>query len=138
MLEGLFQGPEFLNSALDGLTARNDAIADNLANVDTPNYKAKRVDFESQLQGLLQRSKGADPVGLVVDQPRQFTLRPNSVGDIKPVEWTASGTSMRNDGNNVDIDYEMTLLAQTEISYNAVADLEKRDFTRMKSVISGT
>ncbi len=138
MLEGLFQGPEFLNSALDGLTARNDAIAENLANVDTPNYKAKRVDFESRLQKLLQRSESGGSLDLVVDQPRQFTLGPSSVGDLKPVEWTAGGTSMRNDGNNVDIDYEMTLLAQTEISYNAVADLEKRDFTRMKSAINGT
>ena len=136
MLDGLFGRPEFLRLGLDGLSARGDAITENLANSDTPNYKRKEVEFETQLQQIRQSGESGH-MWLRTDDPRQISLGPSSAADFQPEVWRATGTSLRNDGNNVDIDSEMSSLAQNEISYNAVAELMKRDFDQIKSVIKG-
>lgn len=136
MLDSLFTGQEFLNSALDGLSSRSDAIAENLSNVDTPHYKAKEVAFEGQLQSILQKMDGQGGLDLKVTDPRHLTLGPSALSQFAPIAYRSTGTALRNDGNNVDIDSEMTELAETQISYDAVANLEKTDFSRLKNVIN--
>ncbi|MFN8634024.1 MAG: flagellar basal body rod protein FlgB [Chloroflexota bacterium] len=106
-----------IQAALQGLTARQRAIADNVANVDTPQFKATHVSFEKSLQQAL----GAD------DQPLRMMKVQNGVAgpddasaDLKPTVTLDSSTGRRNDGNNVDIDGEMLELSDTNIRFNSL------------------
>lgn len=117
-----------LTAALRGLAMRQAAIASNVANVDTPGYKAVRVSFEEQLSQTLL-GEGQPPSG------------PSSIGrsvqdtDLQPVVQPVLA-SYRNDGNSVDIDQEMLALADTTMRYSAVARLLSERIALMRSVIT--
>lgn len=89
-----------LATALDGLATRQDVIADNIANVDTPGFRARAVDFESSLASALQR--GEMPAGGVT---------PTSVPTDAPAGL---------DGNNVDLRKESLAAMQTQFQYQMV------------------
>lgn len=152
MLESLFgEHGAVLHASMQGLEKRTSAINENLANIDTPNYKRKNVEFEAELQRYRRFRDGRDNPFLARTHPAHmgsialtrtngmhFALGPLSLDDFKPAVWRSEATSFRNDGNNVDIDFEMSLLAQTEITYNAVATFMKNKFEGLKGVIRGT
>src|SRR5919202_3473253 len=88
----------YIRAALGGLSARQRAIANNVANVDTPNFKASEVRFEEALKRAMQ----ANRQGTVTDQSAlNASVSRGSLID---------ATSTRGDGNNVDIEREMQML----------------------------
>src|SRR5438093_8652225 len=90
-----FSGTDsYLRAAMSGLAARQRAIANNVANVDTPNFKATEVRFEDALKTALGRGKP----GNAVDQ--------NALNSTASRTSIVNTTSSRADGNNVDIDRE--------------------------------
>ncbi len=117
-----------LSLALNGYSARQQAIAENVANLDTPGYKAGRVSFESQLRAQVQ---GADTVG--PKRTSRLHLPSEAEGGIALTR--DQSRSMRLDGNNVDIDWEMARLAETVINYNTVSELVSMKLAILKSVI---
>src|SRR5438094_10417912 len=90
----------YLQAALSGLAARQRAIANNVANVDTPNFKATEVRFEDALKSALSRNKP----GASVNQ--------SALNSAASKMTTVDTTSTRADGNNVDIDREMEILGE--------------------------
>lgn len=99
-----------LQRELDLRVARNQAIAANVANVDTPGYKAKDVDFK---QVLLQSSEQLDL--------RKTDERHISLGEGPSAIMTReSQATPRPDGNNVQMEEEMLKLAQNNIEYNVL------------------
>jgi flagellar basal-body rod protein FlgB len=90
-----------LSAALRGADARQSALAGNLANVDTPGYLRKDVDFNSALQAAL--GSGADP---------------SNVGFSAQTDPSAP---VRADGNSVDIDRENAELSENALEYDALA-----------------
>lgn len=89
-----------LASALDGLATRQNVIADNIANVDTPGFRATSVDFESSLRAAMQRGEmSADGVA------------PTTQASTAPVGA---------DGNNVDLRQESLSAVQTQFQYQVV------------------
>src|SRR5437660_6428871 len=120
-----FSGADsYIRAALSGLSARQRTIANNVANVDTPNFKASEVRFEDALQGALAR-RGAQA-------PDQTTLNA-ATSKTTPID----GTTSRADGNNVDIDREMELLGETQLSYSALTQVMSTRLGIMRSVVSG-
>ncbi len=109
--------------ALDGLATRQRVISDNLANVDTPGFKASEVRFEDALQRAIGRGRGQSSLRLVSDNPRHLSPEPSSLDGVQPQVVRLNNTTDRVDGNNVDIDQEMVQLADTNISYNALVQL---------------
>lgn len=103
-----------LSKALDALSLRHEVVADNIANVNTPGFKAKRVRFQDELRSALSRG---DP------------------GSVRPV-IEEDGLQTRRDGNSVDIDLEMARLAETTILYSALSRLVSERFALLKSIIS--
>lgn len=135
MLDGLFgKKTAMFEAALHGLQERGEAIAENLSNLDTPGYKARRVAFEEQMQ-FVRHHRAAD---LAATTPAHFRLGPASAYEVRPVESRDRSSTLRNDGNNVDVDVEMTALAKNQLSYSYVAELTKRQFEGLKSVIRGS
>ncbi len=115
----------YIRAALAGLSARQRAIANNVANVDTPNFKASEVGFEETLREALRgrgRRTSDNQAELIAASTRT-----------RPVE----GTLVRTDGNNVDIDREMVQLAETTLAYNALAQAMAARLAVMRNVISG-
>lgn len=121
-----------LERSLDAASMRQKVISNNLANIDTPNYKRSDVSFESTLQQVLQ---GNALSGRRTDA-RHMEIGAVSVSDVEPEIVTDRSTSMRQDGNNVDIDVEMTNLAENQILYNALTQRINGKFATLKYAIS--
>jgi len=122
-----------LQTALDGLAARQQAIAGNIANIDTPGYQRKDVNFESNLRASI----GVGP-RLATTDPRHIAIAPAGGGLLagaaggNPVQSTTG----RNDDNNVDIDYEMTQLADTQLRYELMTQATTATFGTLNSIAS--
>ncbi|NLO96931.1 MAG: flagellar basal body rod protein FlgB [Peptococcaceae bacterium] len=122
----------YLEAGLDGLSLRQKVLADNIANVDTPGFKKSDLDFEKYLQAF-------------IDNRREMKLSPiRTSANFSPLRVTPynfvekdQSTSLRNDNNNVDIDLEMTKLAQNTIHYNALITVLTRHLDILKSVAKG-
>ena len=129
MSTGAFGYVNLLKSAADASWAREEVLTNNIANVDTPNYKRQDVEFSSYLANALQRSgKNAS----------SLTQRVNNVDykDISIRTYTDNSTlSYRTDGNNVDLSTENVELASEQINYNALIDSMNNEFSRFKSVL---
>ena len=99
-----------LGHYLDLLSSRQKLVASNIANVDTPGYTAKDIDFQFE---FLSQAHGGAPN--VIDTP---------------------GLQMRSDGNNVDMDRESRLLAETAMRFNVASNLIRAQMRVVKSAIS--
>lgn len=122
-----------LEKALDAAWMRNEAISNNIANVNTPGFKKSYVRFEEYLtdaQGKFQISGiRKDAKFLPIGKDRVVSINPEIVQE--------NFTSMRRDGNNVDIDVEMAELAKNTIKYNALIAQMSKEFSKIKLAITG-
>jgi flagellar basal-body rod protein FlgB len=117
-----------LDKAADAANTRNEIISNNIANVDTPNYKRKDVSFQNYLEQALV---GDDSLDERVEDINTH------LSDFSGFIYTDSSTlSYRLDGNNVDIDTENSMLAQNQIRYNALVEQIGQEFARYKTVLS--
>lgn len=118
-----------MERAYAGLWQRMQTITNNIANEDTPGYKAKRVSFEGQLGSELrkiQRSK-------TLSKKDAISILDNSAIE----HYELGGTEVRADGNNVDIDNEHIELARTQLQYQLVQQKISGHYTSLKYVING-
>ena len=117
-----------LKAAADASWAREEVLTNNIANVDTPNYKRQDVDFTTYLRSALSRTNGGSS---------SLTYRVNNLNynDIAIRTYTDNSTlSYRLDGNNVDLSTENVELASEQINYNALID-SMNEFSRFKTVL---
>ena len=130
---GTTKTDRMLRTALEGLTARQRTIADNVANVDTPEFKASRVSFETALKqahGTVERPLQLMKVQNGVAGPGETPNAP------KPTVTMETDLGRRNDGNNVDVDREMLELADTNVRYNAVIQVVSAKMSGLRYVIN--
>ena len=108
-----------LDRAADAAWQRNEAISNNIANVDTPGYKRQDVAFESVLQQALgnNRYESMDDKVANVDLSR---LRGRAYVDY-------ANYSYRLDGNNVDIENENVMLAENQLKYQGLISSIKKE-----------
>lgn len=123
-----------LKLALDGLSTRQQVISNNIANVDTPGFKGGEVNFETQLRQVLERGKAKL---LTTSHPAHFaSLSASPASADSLVVTPTNNMTLRNDGNNVDIDREMAKLAETTILYDALSQQMSAKLALLKSIIS--
>ena len=116
-----------LNKAADASWTRESLITNNIANVNTPNYKRRDLNFESVLN---------EQLGSCKHESLDAKMRTVDLGQLNPMVYTDhSSLSYRLDGNNVDIDTEEAELASEQIKYQALTTSISKEFSRMKSVI---
>ena len=116
-----------LDKAADASWTRESLIANNLANVNTPNYKRQDIDFQSALKNELGRYKYTS-----LDEKIERT----QLNRLNPSVYTDSASySYRLDGNNVDIDTEEVELASEQIKYQALTKSIASEFERLRTVI---
>lgn len=124
---GVFDYINVLGTSLDAASTRNDIINNNIANVNTPNYKRKDIRFETELKHAFARSD-KDTVDARVKNLDLEALTPEVYTDYAELSY-------RYDGNNVDINNENAILAKNQIKYNGLMDLLNKDFAGLKSVM---
>ncbi|KPL71407.1 hypothetical protein ADN00_17080 [Ornatilinea apprima] len=132
MINRLFDDPAMQSAkmALDGLALRNQIISRNLANVDTPGYKAQSVDFESVIRRAIDRE-----TGLTMNATQTGHIgKPSSSAASATLIRARSGGSTRADGNNVDVDNELIEMSETGIRYEAVSQQISKKLLLLKSI----
>lgn len=120
-----------MGRGLDGALNRQQALADNIANIDTPNYKRKDVDFISVLR---EQSEGSPSLALKTTNERHIAGNKTAVNSFKGLALRES--NYRNDENNVDVDVEMAEVAKNGVYYNTLAKQINDQFRILKDVIS--
>ena len=127
---GIYDYINVLDKAADASYLRNEAIANNIANDDTPGYKRVDVAFQSVLATEIGKSK-------YVSLDRKIKDVNLSHLDVTvKTDMSSYPFSYRLDGNNVDMDTENVELAANQITYQALVDSMGQEFTRIKSVMN--
>ncbi|MDQ7068929.1 MAG: flagellar basal body rod protein FlgB [Sulfurimonas sp.] len=128
-----------LKDALNYRSMRQDMIASNIANADTPNYKPRDISFEKALMQKKAALLKNDNNTLKMAQTDSAHLKPQKESSsFKPTLFFRDGHMARNDGNSVDIDVETTEMSKNSIMFNAVIGAMKKDGMIFKSVIEAS
>ena len=133
--QGLFKGTfPLLEKALDLRSLKHNVIVSNIANKDTPNYKAFDLIVEEELEKVMGTGKE-----LGLKKTHQGHLSGGTVGGgaVKLKMDDTSQISLKRDGNTVDIDTEMAKLSENSLMYDSLAQIISRKFKGLKDVIQG-
>lgn len=132
----LFNNINILQRSLDISAARQRLITNNIANVDTPGYKTMDVSF----QDILNTEKNKYSSNLVFQgnrtDSRHFAIGKSEGNNFEPKVITQNNTSMLINDNNVDIDQQMTLLAENNIWFNGLTEITNKQFSMLRYVIT--
>jgi flagellar basal-body rod protein FlgB len=113
-----------LEKSMDLYLARHNVIADNIANAETPYYKARQVDFESQLQ----RAVASEELGMGGG---------GEIESVKPSIFQDPDSELGQDLNTVDMDKEMSRMTKNDIQYSAASQMISKKFALLKYALSG-
>ena len=120
---GIDKSATLLEKMLDVSSVKHKVIANNIANVNTPGYKKMDVSFADQLEKALNESS-----------VNKFdALQPKIV-----ISKEDTSETVRNDGNNVDMDKEVSSLVKNTLSYNIYTQLLAKKFEGIKSAIESS
>jgi flagellar basal-body rod protein FlgB len=128
---------EGIARSLDALSMRHQAIASNIANVNTPGYVQQEVNFEQSLIDALQESSPpASNVGLPesIDGMAITTSHPDVMLSWQPAMTRSSAGAQRVDGNHTSVETEMGGMAFNAVKYNALASVIAKEYSILKSV----
>lgn len=104
-----------LHMAINGLDARQQSIAGNIANLETPDYLARTVNFEDSLRAALD---GGDSTSMSIS-----------------VEQSLAATRLN--GNNVNIDFELLAQQENELRQQLVVQALNNKYALLRTAISG-
>ncbi len=124
MINELFSNDTFvaLRKGLDVTSLRQQVIANNIANAETPGYKRSYVSFEDELKRVMEEGSGQS--------------RRRALAELAPLRRTDTVSPSRPDGNNVNIDAEISELAKTGLKQRAAAVLLEGKISMLRAAIS--
>ena len=135
MAQGLFDGTMvILEKALDLRSMKHNLTVSNIANADTPNYKA----FDTVVEEELGKLSGSDKtVELKRTQPRHLPVGTTRLSNVKSRFAAEPQLTRKGDGNTVDFDRVMANLTENNLMYSAIAQIISKKFSGLKDVIQG-
>jgi len=123
---------DVVQKAMDGSAFRHTAITNNIANVNTPGYKKLEVSFQDALSEALEQNQ----LELKKNSPKHLALK-MSLDDPQLVQTrTNTQTTLRTDGNNVDVDIELAALAENNLYFNSLAQLLSSQISLLRQSIT--
>jgi flagellar basal-body rod protein FlgB len=130
---------KYLESSLQYRAIRQDLIAGNIANADTPYYKSRDIDFEDMLskKAAQEFNKNDKKLALAKTTENMMSGIDEENSD-KPTIFFRDGHLARNDGNTVDLDVESTELSKNNMMYNASIEALKKQASIFKAVIASS
>ena len=111
-----------LNRSMDLHMQRHATIADNIANAETPGFKAKRVDFEDSLARAVEANEQG--------------LAGREIASVQPIVSEETASEIGNDLNTVDMDREMAAMTKNEVQYNASTQVISKKFALLRYAIT--
>jgi flagellar basal-body rod protein FlgB len=126
-----------MEKGLETATARRNIIANNIANVDVPNFKRSEVSFEAEMVRALDSEKRAnESTPLKTTHPSHVSMpKVKDYQTVGPKVSTDYNSSMRNDGNNVDIEHEISAMNRNQMQYSIIIDRLGSNFRLMNQLI---
>ena len=128
-----------LKNAMDGAGESHATIANNIANVNTPNFRRTDVSFKEALARTEATAGGSDPRQLNVVTTSDRHIAPDGAQPAEPFAVTrtvSDSQQMRVDGSNVDVDQEMAKLSINSGYAQTMAQLLQNQFARMRQAIT--
>ncbi len=127
-----------LTKALSASRLSHDVMAHNLANLETPGFKRSEVLFSDRLAAALKAQDGAAEslAGLTTNERHLPIGEQPTVDGVEPQVVVRAETSLRQDGNNVDLDAEMVRMSENTLLYQALAQVVRSRLATLRSVIS--
>lgn len=122
-----------LQAALNFRQMRQELINSNIANAETPGYKSKRLDFEEAL------SRALDVDGqqqLITENEQHYNVGNGGFKNLNPEVYEDPNGIVTEDGNNVDRDHEMVLMAENKVMYDAAVQLINKRLGLMKYILA--
>jgi len=132
MWNNMFKPMDILQKGLSANWMRNAVIRNNIANVETPGFKASDLEFESLFRKAIEEG------GFVGTRTHEkhIEIGTGVLSNIRPRIYQRRDLSMRYDGNNVDIENENVKLAQNQIQYNTLMEKLNSEIRRLRMAIS--
>ncbi len=132
MLNKIDKEVAFVQSALNLRARRQEILASNLANADTPNYKARDLDFASALRGAMGAAGG--PLTLARTQSGHLDGTTSGGGAAAALKYRAA-VQPSLDGNTVDMDVERAHFTENALHYQFLLDRASSAFSTMKLAV---
>jgi flagellar basal-body rod protein FlgB len=130
---------KYLESSLNYRAIRQDLIAGNISNADTPYYKARDIDFEDMLSKKAKEEFNKNDKKLALARTSENMMAGiDEENSDKPTIFFRDGHLARNDGNTVDLDVETTELSKNSMMYNASIEALKKQASIFKAVIASS
>jgi flagellar basal-body rod protein FlgB len=136
MWDNLFSSVDYLGKGIGATWLRNEVISNNIANIDTPGFKASEVEFEDLMAAAV--GKGSKTVALAATDDRHISNKAANAADVEAEVVKDATTSAGLDGNNVDIEHEMAELAKNSIEYYSLVSKVNSEFRKLDAAISVT
>lgn len=134
-MASLEQHLSVISQAMNLRTQRHQVLASNVANADTPNYKARDFSFESAMSNAIAARTGANGVGM----SRTASGHLDSGGSAGSVALKfRTQTQSAADGNTVDMDVERSQLAENALQYQILTQLISEKFKGLRSALAST
>jgi flagellar basal-body rod protein FlgB len=136
VIGGLFNFSDRLQmQSLNERLKRNEVVTANIANSETPGFRAFGYDFEKQLQDL---GKMNDPISMNVSNPKHLrNAFTGADGSITPEVYVRPTESVDEDGNTVDVDVEMAQMAKNQILYRTTVETINRKIGILRYAVNG-
>lgn len=129
MFGSMFNGIDKIGRGLDASWTKNEVISSNIANIDTPGYKKKKVQFGDLLNGELSNLSS-----LKTTNAKHLQVK-NYKDGYANISTDMSTANMRTDENNVNIDEEMSDLAKNQIYYNVLTQRATGEINKLQNAI---
>lgn len=134
MWDNLFSSVNLLEKGVNATWLRNEVISNNIANVDTPGFKASEVEFEDIMAATLGIGDGR--LQLAATDENHISSQQSDVNDVEAVVTTNDSISYRYDENSVDIESEMVELAKNSIEYYTLVSKMNSEFRKLDTAIN--
>ncbi len=125
-----------LKNAMDGAGTAHGVIANNVANVNTPNFRRSEVSFKDALAATETTPGDPDELGLAITSDRHFAV--GGAQGAQPFSVTTTvqhDQQMRVDGSNVDVDQEMAKLSLNSAYAQTMGQLLQNQYSRLRQAI---
>ncbi len=126
---------DILQRTMDVSLIRQDVIANNIANADTPNFKRSEVNFEAQLKRALNSEKSDSMPAALTDKRHIPFFQPMNYRNVMPRRVLDYLSQTDNNGNNVNTEQESMLLLQNQLRYDLLARSVANQFSRLNIVL---
>jgi len=137
-VSGMMSTNYILEKSMDVESLRRKVIADNISNVDVPHFKRSEVNFESELKRAINQNSYVNEnrlPAIMTDNKHIPFFIDRDIKSVSPRINLDYTTSMRNDGNNVDIEKEMVDSSKNTMRYNALVSSLNHNYKMLKTVI---